>query len=201
MRVTEQKFRDQAQQHWMFFRQWMRAPLSTASVVPSSRYLAKHMVAQVPGHAHAVIELGAGTGVFTQELLDSGLPASRLMVVELNLELYHKLSARFAGAKILNADAAQLPSLVRETENMEVGEVDAVLSGLGLLNMPQGVVRDILLGAFEVLRPGAPFIQFTYGPRCPVDERLRRELGIKARRTSFTLRNFPPASVYVLSRS
>ena len=83
MRV-ERRFLAQAEQHWLFFRQWVRAPLSTASVVPSSRFLAKKMIAEVPKEAQQVIELGAGTGVFTKLLVARGAPLNQIMVVELN---------------------------------------------------------------------------------------------------------------------
>jgi phosphatidylethanolamine/phosphatidyl-N-methylethanolamine N-methyltransferase len=78
---------------------------------------------------------------------------------------------------------------------------DAVVSGLGLLSMPPAVVDAILRSVFSVLRPGAPLIQFTYGPRCPVPLSARRQHALTAERAGFTLRNIPPASVYVLRKT
>ena len=56
---------------WVFFREFVRAPLRTASVVPSSRALAVAMVPPFPraageGCCPVVVELGPGTGAFTQ---------------------------------------------------------------------------------------------------------------------------------------
>ncbi len=187
----------QAGQHWRFFRAWMRAPLSTASVVPSSRFLAKKMLAEVPSHARSVIELGAGTGVFTKQLLARSAPLKDVYVVELNSELAHNLEREFPAAHIINGDARFVQSLLSTRPGFVSGEIDAVISGLGFLSMPNDIVRDIVAAAFSVMRPDAPFVQFTYGPRSPIADHIARDLGLSFRRASFTLRNFPPASIYV----
>jgi len=75
-----------------------------------------------------------------------------------------------------------------------------VASGLGLLTMPREGQRRLLEAAFAVLRPGGRFVQFTYAPASPVSKELRAELGVEARRASWSLLNLPPAFVYVLRR-
>lgn len=197
---AERRFLAQAEQHWLFFRQWVRAPLSTASVVPSSRFLAEKMVAEVPTAARQVIELGAGTGVFTKLLVARGAPLNQIMVVELNLVMAEKLKADFVDVHVINGDATNLRAIVEQTPNFTPGMVDAVVSGLGFLNMPNAIVQSIVAAAFEVLGPGAPFVQFTYGPKSPIAAPIVRALQLKVRRASFTFRNFPPASVYVYTR-
>jgi phospholipid N-methyltransferase len=66
--------------------------------------------------------------------------------------------------------------------------------------MPEEDVALILGGAFEHRAPGGHFIQFTYGPKCPVPENVLRSLGLMATRVSGTWRNLPPASVYHIAR-
>jgi len=58
--------------------------------------------------------------------------------------------------------------------------------------------RAVLEGAFSLLRPSAPFIQFTYGLTVPVRGRILRDLGVTGTRTSRTWRNLPPVTVHVL---
>ena len=197
---AERRFLAQAEQHWLFFRQWVRAPLSTASVVPSSRFLAEKMIAEVPKAAQQVIELGAGTGVFTKLLVARGTPLDEIMVVELNPAMAEKLTLDFPSVRVINGDASQLREIIERAPNFTPGQVDAVVSGLGFLNMPGAIVQSIVAAAFEVLAPGAPFVQFTYGPKSPIASPIVRALHLKVRRASFTLRNFPPASVYVYTR-
>ena len=197
---AERRFLAQAEQHWLFFRQWVRAPLSTASVVPSSRFLAEKMIAEVPKAAQQVIELGAGTGVFTKLLVARGTPLDEIIVVELNPAMAEKLTLDFPSVRVINGDASQLREIIERAPNFTPGQVDAVVSGLGFLNMPGAIVQSIVAAAFEVLAPGAPFVQFTYGPKSPIASPIVRALHLKVRRASFTLRNFPPASVYVYTR-
>jgi phosphatidylethanolamine/phosphatidyl-N-methylethanolamine N-methyltransferase len=184
-----------------FFRQWLKNPLATAALSPSSRQLARLMIQELPPQSQRVIELGGGTGVFTRALLDHGIRPDQLMVLELNQELHVYLSQRFANARVVCGDARELRSLVRKYHFAEPSSVDAVMSGLGLLSMSRRTQREILEAAFSVLSPHGRFVQFTYGPVSPVARELLDDLGLSVRRGGFAWWNIPPASVYVFERS
>lgn len=186
---------------WTFFRQWLRNPRAMAALSPSSRQLAREMVVQLPPTARRVIELGAGTGVFTQALIDRGIAPRDLLVVELNAELHRLLQARFHDAQVVRGDARELSRIVAEQRFAEPGGVDAVVSGLGFLAMPRTGQREILDAVFRVLGPNRPLIQFTYGPVGPLPRSLLEELGLRSRRTGVVWRNVPPAAVYVYTRN
>jgi hypothetical protein len=79
--------------------------------------------------------------------------------------------------------------------------VQAVVSGLGLLSMSREAQYTILADAFELMPEDGSFVQFTYGPVTPVADEVMRRLDLRARRHGFTLRNLPPASVYVFTRA
>lgn len=183
-----------------FLRQWMHDPVRTASVAPSGRQLAGLMVAQLPRGCSSVIEIGAGTGVFTQALLDAGIAPSRLLVVEINPNLAEFLRRRFSGITIACADARNVETLARERGLFDAGKPDAVVSGLGLLSMRRALRVGIVRAAFASLAPAGRFIQFTYGPFSPLRRNECRELRIRVRRSGFALCNLPPASVYVYER-
>lgn len=185
---------------WTFFRQWLRRPLSTAAVAPSSRYLARRMVAALPPGTRRVIELGAGTGTFTGALLDHGIAAADLLAVEFNPALHDYLRDRFPGLGVVHADARALGQSAAIAAFAARGPVQAVISGLGLLAMPASVQRAILHGAFALMPRDGRFVQFTYGPVAPVAAEVLRDLGLVAERTGFTLLNLPPASVYSFQR-
>lgn len=183
-----------------FLRQWLRDPVKMASVTPSGRQLARLMVEQLPEDSSRVVEIGAGTGVFTRALLDHGIAPSRLLVVEINPHLADFLRERFPGVAVACADARHLDALAAEHGLLTDGKLDAVVSGLGLLSMSARVRSAILRAAFAVLADEGRFIQFTYGPSSPVRPRERDALGLEVRRAGSTLRNLPPASVYVYQR-
>lgn len=183
-----------------FFRQWLKNPLRTAAVAPSSAELASAMIAELPDDARRVIELGGGTGAITQALLEAGIEADDLLVLELNEELHAHLHAIFPKVRVVLGDARSLMQLARDTGYLDAGPADAIVSGLGLLTMPHPLQRDILAAAFECLRADGLFVQFTYGPVAPVADAVALQLGLKVRRGDFVLRNVPPATVFVYSR-
>ncbi|HQW81195.1 MAG TPA: hypothetical protein PLQ74_04935 [Pseudomonadota bacterium] len=199
-RVLRQR-RDDAAIAWTFFRQWLKAPLTTAAVSPSSRELAAEMLSQLPEGAAKVIELGGGTGVFTEALLTRGIAPENLLVFELNESLHLHLTQRFPSTRIVCADALSTARVVEREKFAQPGEVDAIVSGLGLLSMSQELQHGILEAAFSVLAPHGRFIQFTYGPTNPVKRDVMRDLHLSAKRTGFTVWNVPPAAVYVITRS
>lgn len=186
---------------WTFFRQWLKNPLAMASLSPSGRQLTQAMIAQLPARAQRVVELGAGTGVFTQALVEYGIAPRDLLVVELNDELHRLLQRRFPGVSIAHGDACNLLEIMQRSGFAHPACVDAVVSGLGFLAMPRGVQRAILEQVFAALVPGRPLIQFTYGPKNPLPRELLDDLGLGVRRAGLAWRNVPPAVVYVYTRS
>ena len=176
------------------FRAWLRHPLRTAAIVPSSPALARLMTKDIAA-SDRVVELGPGTGVFTHALLARGVPSSRLTVVEANAEFADRLNARFPDLHVVCADAA-----TDSWQLIDRTEIDAVISGLPLLSMSVDAVAGVLATAVSVLRPQGHFYQFTYGPTCPVQPKLLAALRLRATRIGWTPRNLPPASVYRIER-
>lgn len=185
---------------WTFFRQWLKNPLGVAAISPSSPQLARQMMSELPRGARRVIELGGGTGVFTQALLDHGIAPADLLVLELNEELHQHLQRHFPDVQVACADARDLGELALARGFGPETPADAIISGLGLLSMPKATQQSILAAAFDCLQPQGRFIQFTYGPANPVAKEVVEALDLNARRGSFTWWNVPPATVYVYSR-
>ena len=185
---------------WTFFRQWLKNPMRVAAISPSSRQLARQMMTQLPKHCRRVIELGGGTGVFTQALIGRGIAPADLLVLELNEELHQHLVRQFPQARVVCGDAGNLRRIAREHGFHGEDAADAIISGLGLLSMPRQTQQHILQAAFDSLQPDGRFIQFTYGPANPVIREVAEALELSARRASFTWWNVPPATVYVYQR-
>ena len=154
---------------WTFFRQWLRNPRAMAALSPSSRQLAKLMIEQLPAGARHIVELGGGTGVFTQALLEHGIEPAELLVVELNEELHQLLMRRFPAVHVVCGDAQELErdrprQRLRLTGRAASTPWSAVLA---CCRCPRATQRAISTGVFDVLRDGGCFIQFTYGPGEP----------------------------------
>lgn len=178
-----------------FLLSWFERPLLTGAVMPSGRVLAATMASYVdPAVPGPVIELGPGTGPVTEALIARGLPPERLILVEYSQDFCNLLRKRFPGATVVRADAYAIDdavgSLLKEPAS-------AMISSLPLLTKPPEVRTRLLRTAHDLMRPGAPFVQFTYGVKPPIPPMLS---GGVVSRSSQVWRNLPPARVWVYRR-
>ena len=183
-----------------FFKQWFKHPQVTASLLPSGAQLARKMMDELPYRAKRIIELGAGSGVFTHALLERGVAPADLLALDLNEVLCEYLRTRSPGVQVVCGDARELSTIVTAYGFLDRGPVDAVISGLGLLLMTRKTQFEVLEAAFSVLAPEGCFIQFTYGPLSPISRDLLYELDLSVQRGGFAWWNLPPATVYVYRR-
>ncbi|CAD7336482.1 methyltransferase domain-containing protein [Sphingomonadales bacterium 56] len=194
--MPRSEFRARATEYLDFLAAWVKKPRQTASVVPSSRYLARLMVAHIDPSDGRVMELGGGTGVFTRAILQTGLAAEKLEVVEINPAFARGLRRHFPHVSVLETPA----QIVSTAAAGEPGQYQTVVSGLPLLAMDRHMHADILSEAFRMLRPGGNFIQFTYSTRPPVSRDVLHALDLEVARVGQTVRNFPPATVFRFHR-
>ena len=187
---------DECADFFRFFWSWTSDPLRVAAIAPSGESLARAMTREIGPSDGPVLELGAGTGVFTRALLAQGVRESDLTLIEYGSDFMRMLQLRFPQARVLWMDASQLG----QYGLFPAANVGAVVSGLPLLSMSPRKVMSILNGAFGYLKPAGAFYQFTYGPRCPVPRPILDRLGLKATRVGGTVRNLPPAAVYRITR-
>jgi phosphatidylethanolamine/phosphatidyl-N-methylethanolamine N-methyltransferase len=172
---------------------WLKNPLKIGAVAASSPELAaamaRHIPLQEPGF---VVELGGGTGPVTRAILEAGVPAERLAVVERDPTLHRHLAQRYPGVRVLLGDAMHLQSLLKREG---IAPVKAIVSSLPLLSMKKSIQHRIAAQVFSVLEAGAPMIQFTYGLFSPLKNRER--LGVSGKVEDRVLQNLPPASVWL----
>ncbi len=174
----------------MFFRRWLANPLQMGSVVPSSAALCRRIVRQTRrAPDEAVLELGAGTGVISRALLAGGVPAGRLIVVEIVPEMAAHLRQALPGALVIEGDARSLPQLVPAAWH---GRIGTVVCGIPLVLLPLREQRRFI-DAIESVAPGRGFLHFSYCATSPLPARRHR---LTARREAWTPLNFPPASVW-----
>src|SRR4029453_2169659 len=134
-----------------FFLAWLADPLRVGAGSPSSSALADAMTAEITPRCAPVIEVGPGTGVFTQSLIRRGIPEDQLALIERGGAFARRLRNNFPRARVLHMAAARLA----EVELFEGERAGAVVSGLPLLLMPPRKVMALLAAAFEQLRPDA----------------------------------------------
>lgn len=180
----------------LFLRSLLRDPSRIGAVAPSGRSLANLITADLTAFDKPIIELGPGTGAFTQVLIERGVAEHHLVLVEADPAFAQTLKVRFPRARVLAMDATHLLDLADLFDE----PAGAVVSGLPLVSTPVDKVRLILEGAFRHLRPGGAMYQFTYFPRCPVPGQAMHDMSLEAVRIGYALANVPPAFVYRLRR-
>jgi len=185
------------QDNLRFALEWLKDPVGTAAVAPSGRALASLITREIDEGSGRVLELGPGTGIFTDRLVTRGVNQSDLTLVEQNPGFARLLRQRFPRATILEIDAVVL-GLIRPPQGDLFG---AAVCGLGLRNMPVGQVEAIMRAAFSRMLPDAALYLFTYGRRCSVPAEVLERLGLVADHFGTALLNLPPASVYRVARA
>ena len=177
---------------WLMLRKFVRHGTSIASVAPSSRFLAR-MICQGIDYekAQCIVELGAGTGPITKELIRHVQPQTKLVIVELDSDFCKRLRAKFPTADIVEGDAARMDQLLHERG---IDKVDHVISGLPLPSFPAPLRDSILASAARSLGSDGTFRQLTNMPY--VYWKLYRRYFSDVRFKLVPL-NLPPAGVYV----
>ncbi len=179
-----------------FIRSWIERPLSIGAVTPSGKILARTMARYVdPNSTGPVVELGPGTGPVTEALVEAGVEPSRLVLVEFNPSFCRILRSRYPEATLVQGDAYSMRGLL---ETLLLQPAAAVVSGLPLITKPIKLRLRLLRDAFDLMLPGAPFVQFTYSVASPLPRRFG---GFTVEASERIWMNLPPARVWVYRRS
>ena len=179
-----------------FIRSWIERPLSIGAVTPSGKILARTMARYVdPNSTGPVVELGPGTGPVTEALVEAGVEPSRLVLVEFNPSFCRILRSRYPEATLVQGDAYSMRRLL---ETLLLQPAAAVVSGLPLITKPIKMRLRLLRDAFDLMVPGAPFVQFTYSVASPLPRRFG---GFTVEASERIWMNLPPARVWVYRRS
>jgi len=180
-----------------FIRSWIEKPLTIGAVTPSGRFLARAMARYVdPNSAGPVVELGPGTGPVTEALVEAGVAPSRLVLVEFNPAFCRILRSRYPDATVVQGDAYSLRRLLA---TLLLQPAAAVVSGLPLVTKPIRMRLRLLRDAFDLMVPGAPFVQFTYSVAAPLPKRLGALFSVEASERIWM--NLPPARVWVYRKA
>ena len=179
-----------------FIRSWIERPLSIGAVTPSSKMLARAMARYVDPHSDGpVVELGPGTGPVTAALVEAGVDPSRLVLVEFNPAFCRILRTRYPSATLVQGDAYSMRRLL---DALLLQPAAAFVSGLPLITKPITLRLRLIRDAFDLMVPGAPFVQFTYSVAAPLPKRLG---GFSVEASERIWMNIPPARVWVYRKT
>jgi len=172
-----------------FLRAFAANPRQVGAILPTSRAAVRDMLdmGDVPG-ASLVVELGAGTGSQTGEILARMGPDARLVALEIDPRLAKVLEERF--------DDPRLQVLTDSAENLRehLGEqrADVLVCALPFTSLEPGLRRRILESLPGALGPDGVALVIQYSPL--IQSELRRLFPSVRRRISPV--NVPPAFLF-----
>jgi len=175
-----------------FLRAFVANPRQVGAVLPTSRSAVRDMLdlADLPG-AGLVVELGAGTGSQTGQILERLRPDARLVALEIDPALAELLSARYGDPRlqVVCGSAEQL------ADHLGTEQADVVVCALPFTSLEQGLRRRILDQLPRALTATGTAVVIQYSPL--IEHELRSRFGSVRRRISPL--NVPPAWLFACS--
>lgn len=196
--MTRQHLADGA----VFLREFVRAPLLTASVAPSSRVLADHMAAPVPCHGDPiVVELGAGTGTISAAIQRRLGGRGRHLAIELSPRLAVVVQQRCPEVEVICADVAELSGILAERRL----SADTVVSALPWAALRATHPRSLPSVLADVLTEDGVLCQLGFAATrwAPPARRQLADLRSAFEQVQVSRpvwRNLPPALTYLARR-
>jgi phospholipid N-methyltransferase len=175
----------------LVLRKFLTNAKTVATIAPSSRALSRATLRGIDWErTQTVVELGAGTGPITAELMKVVPPHVRVVVNEFLPEFCQALRQKIPGLDVAEGDARRLTEMLAERG---ISQVDYVLSGLPLTHFAPADRDAVIDQAGRLLSSTGEFRQLTTAPWL-----YRGMYRRYFREVSFRLVpwNLPPGGVY-----
>ncbi len=178
--------------NYNFVKQFFKNKKMVGAISPSTKFLGKKMLKNINFNSSKIlIELGPGTGVFTDLIIKRMAKDAKLYVFELNKNFYEDLVNRINDprVKILNDSAENIEKYLDK-------EVDVVISSLPLMVFSNELRNNVINTSHKSLKKDGIYIQFQYSLQ---SKKILQKTYDKVD-VSFTIKNIPPAFVYTCTK-
>lgn len=196
MRNKDSKFKRRSHEAATFLKRFFTHPGRIGSVAPSSKFLAHAILSQVDwANAKNIAELGAGTGVFTRDIVKLARSDANILVFEIDVSLRRLIKEEHPEHKGLKlySDAQKLEEAMRENK---IEKFDYIISSLPFTVLPHNMSENILNAVNKTLSAKGRFIAYQYS-RIMAHTLQEKFSDVKSQ---YVLLNIPPAFVFNCAR-
>lgn len=147
----------------IFIRQFIKNPKFTGAILPSSKKLCIKMMEGINfNKAECIVELGPGTGVFTEELIKRKRKDTILVIIEYNKHFYDLLVEKFNEIDNLYIIDDSAENIKKYLKQIGINKIDYIVSGLPFTSLPCEIGKNILRNTKDLLSTHGVFITFQY---------------------------------------
>ncbi len=178
---------------------FVTSPNVTGTIVASSERLSDLITDSAAlREISSVVELGPGTGVFTEKIVQKMPEDARFLALEINPDFAQEVKKRYPKVSVHCDSAANVRKYVEEAG---LNSCDRIICGLPWASFSEELQNELLDAIIDVFKPGGMFLTFAYlhGLLFPAGIRFRRKLFSRFRKVTLTRTvwmNVPPAFVY-----
>ena len=176
---------------YLFLKSWFDSPTRMGALFPSFARTGRILASIIKDQANVnVVELGAGTGQVTDQIIAAGVNLDNFATIEFDTHFCNEVRNKHPGIRILNIDAATME------ENLPkrfVGNTDYIISTLPLITLGEKKAKEVIEAVFKVLKPGGVYIQITFSPIKP---KYMKKLGLRAKKICVAWINLPPTHIW-----
>ncbi len=153
----------------LFMSEFWHNRKQVGSLTPSSKYLAKAMTKDVKSSDRqtplSILEVGAGTGIFTRYIIKRMPFDSEFDIVEIDPKFSSLLTKNISDefGRDLRINFSKLNFCCSDITKFDSGKkYDFIISGLPFHSFDPELVRNILYKYVELLKPGGTIVFFEY---------------------------------------
>lgn len=146
----------------VFLEGFVKHPVMVGSIIPSSRFTIRKMLAPVNwAECKVFVEYGPGVGTFCRPVLDRLPRDGMLIVIDTNPMFIDYLRRTIGDSRFVavHGSAEDVEDIVRAHGHEHA---DYVLSGLPFSTLPEGVGPRIAAATQRVIRPGGAFLTYQF---------------------------------------
>ena len=177
----------------LFARNFFRHPRMLGSIVPSSRFLIRELLAPIEWkRARVIVEYGPGVGGITAEVLRRMRSDAMLIAIEMNPDFvtYLQGALRDPRLRVVSGSAESIDEVLRRFGH---SHADYIISGIPFSTIPAPLRERILRKTRAALAPDGAFLVYQFSTRVLQD--LKRIFGVVARK--FEPLNVLPAHLFI----